>query len=167
MNLSMRKILVLCAVLYVATLCLAAPSWAAESNDAAATPKERCPVCGMFVSMFADWNAEIEFADSSRAVFDGSKDMFKYYLDMTRYNPSKGREDVVAIRVKDYYSKAYIDARKASYVIWGDVYGPMGHEPIPFETEKDARKFLKAHKGKKILRFDDITQKLLVSLDNP
>ncbi len=47
------------------------------------------------------------------------------------------------------------------------MYGPMGHEPIPFEKEDDAKKFLKEHKGKKILRFQDITLKLLWSLDNP
>lgn len=124
-------------------------------------------MCGMFVSMFADWNAEIRFADSTRAIFDGSKDMFKYYLDLGRYNPSKTKDQITAILVKDYYSQASVNALKAYYVIWSDVYGPMGHEPIPFEQEADARKFLKEHKGKKILRFKDITPKVIHSLDNP
>jgi len=43
----------------------------------------------------------------------------------------------------------------------------MGHEPIPFEKEADAKRFLKEHKGKKVLKFKDITSKLIVSLDNP
>jgi nitrous oxide reductase accessory protein NosL len=121
----------------------------------------------MSVSMFADWNAEITFADSTRATFDGPKDMFKYYLNIKKYNPSKTRVDVTAITVKDYYTKTSIDARKAFFVIWGDVYGPMGHEPVPFEKETDAKKLLKEHNGRKILRFKDITPKLLSSLDNP
>jgi copper chaperone NosL len=147
--------------------CLVTVSFAAGADDSITTQKERCPVCGMFVSMFADWNARIEFKDRTAATFDGAKDMFKYYLDMKKYNPQKKQNDVMAIFVKDYYSKASIDAPPAFYVIWSDVYGPMGHEPIPFEKEADAKKFLKEHKGKRIVRFKDVTLKMLTSLDNP
>lgn len=145
----------------------AAVSFASENMAPVSSSKITCPVCGMFVSMFADWNAEITFTDSTHAIFDGPKDMFKYYLDIKKYNPSKTKNDVAAITVKDYYAKTSIDALKAFFVIWGDVYGPMGHEPIPFERETDAKKFLKEHKGRKILRFRDITPKLLYALDNP
>ena len=120
-------------------LCLAAVSLAAEPQDSTPPPKEKCPVCGMFVSLFPDWNARIEFRDSTHATFDGAKDMFKYYLNIKKYNPSKNRSDIVSISVKDYDSKESIDALQAFYVIWGDVYGPMGHEPIPFEKEADAK----------------------------
>ena len=130
-------------------------------------PKEKCPVCGMFVAMFADWNARIEFQDSSYAIFDGAKDMFKYYLNVKKYNPSKSQNDIAAISVMDYYAKTSIDARQAFFVIWSDVYGPMGHEPIPFAEEADARKFMREHKGKGILRFKDIGPKVILSLDNP
>jgi copper chaperone NosL len=130
-------------------------------------PKEKCPVCGMFVAMFADWNARIEFQDSSYATFDGAKDLFKYYLNMKKYNPSKSQNDIAAISVMDYYEKKSIEARKAFFVVWSDVYGPMGHEPIPFEKEADAKKFLKEHKGKKIMRFKEVTPNVLHSLDNP
>ena len=121
----------------------------------------------MFVAPYADWNATITFIDSTTAVFDGSKDMFKYYLDMKKYNTTQRRESITAITVKDYYSKEDTDALKAYYVIWGDIYGPMGNEPIPFQNEADAKKFLKEHHGKKVLRFKDITLKLLHELDNP
>lgn len=145
----------------------AAASPAGEQNPAASPRTDKCPVCGMSVSMFADWNAKIAFSDATFAVADGAKDMFKYYLDIKKYNPSKTQRDAIAITVKDYYAKTSIDARKAYFVIWSDVYGPMGHEPIPFEKEGDARKFLAEHKGQKIVRFGDITSKLLFSLDNP
>ncbi len=145
---------------------LAAVAGGAEPENSPEA-RTKCPVCGMFVHMFADWNARIEFNDSTYAVFDGSKDMFKYYLDVEKYNPSKKKEDVRGISVKDYYSKESMNARKAFYVVWSDIYGPMGHEPIPFEKEKDAKKFLKEHKGKRILRFKDIDPKLIKSLDNP
>ncbi len=146
---------------------LAAVSLAAEPTGSTPPQKDKCPVCGMFVSMFPDWTARIEFKDSTYAILDGAKDMFKYYLDMKKYNPSKTKGDVTTILVKDYYSKISIDALRAFFVIWGDVYGPMGHEPIPFEKEADAKKFLKDHKGRKILKFKDINSKLITSLDNP
>jgi copper chaperone NosL len=160
---SMRKGL----MSWVLIFCFALVSYATEDPDTIPNPKEKCPVCGMFVSMFADWNAEIRFDDNIRAIFDGSKDLFKYYLDLGKYNPSKNKDQIKVVLVKDYYSKFSFDAGKAFYVIWSDVYGPMGHEPIPFEKEAEAKKFLKEHKGKKILRFKDITLKLMRSLDNP
>lgn len=150
------------AILYLSVFSLAAGAEEAES-----VRKERCPVCGMFVAMFADWNARIVFKDSTEAIFDGAKDMFKYYLEMKRYGSARTKSDVTAISVKDYYSKEPIDARKAFFVIWSDTYGPMGHEPIPFAREGEAKQFLKEHKGKKILMFKDVTVKLLWSLDNP
>jgi nitrous oxide reductase accessory protein NosL len=142
-------------------------SFAAGLEEPNPTAKDKCPVCGMFVSMFADWNARIKFKDSTDAIFDGAKCMFKYYLNLKKYNPTKNKEDITVISVKDYYSATSIDALKAFFVIWSDVYGPMGHEPIPFEKEAEAKKFLNEHKGKKILRFKDINSNLIKSLDNP
>ena len=146
---------------------LVAVSFAAAPEEPNPSPKEKCPVCGMFVSMFPDWNARIEFKDATHATFDGAKCMFKYYLNMKKYNPEKNKEDMTVISVKDYYPKTSIEALQAFFVIWSDVYGPMGHEPIPFEKEADAKKFLKEHKGKKILRFKDINPNVIRSLDNP
>jgi len=148
-------------------LLYASLSFAAGPTDRTADKKGKCPVCGMRVAMFADWNAEIVFKDGETVVFDGAKDMFKYYLDLKKYDPSKTMADVAAVSVKDYYSGDSIDALAAYFVIWSDTYGPMGHEPIPFGKETDAVKFLKEHKGRKVLRFMDITQKLLYALDNP
>ena len=148
-------------------VCLLAGACAVGAQDAADALKVKCPVCGMFVAPYAKWNARIEFNDSTAAIFDGAKDMFKYYLDIEKYNPSKNKNDVISISVMDYYSNTAIDARQVYYVIWSDVYGPMGHEPIPFAKEADARKFLKEHKGRTILRFNDIKLPVIKSLDNP
>ncbi|HEY6011754.1 MAG TPA: nitrous oxide reductase accessory protein NosL [Nitrospirota bacterium] len=146
---------------------LAAASFAGQNNDGTNARKEKCPVCGMLVSLFPDWNAKVVFADSTQANIGGPKDMFKYYRNMKKYNPAQSSDSVKAITVKDYVSKEDIDAFKAFYVIWSDVYGPMGHEPIPFENEADAKKFLSEHKGRQILSFKDITSEVIWSLDNP
>jgi copper chaperone NosL len=151
----------------VIVLCLLGAAAAEGPINREPGRKERCPVCGMSVEKYADWHGRIGFSDSTTAVFDGPKCTFKYILGMKQSNAPHARADVVSITMKDYYSKAAIDARKAYFVIWGDVYGPMGHEPIPFEKEEDAKRFLKEHKGTDILRFDAINSTLITSLDNP
>src|SRR5512139_2981359 len=96
---------------------LVTASFAAEPKDSNLPQKEKCAACGMFVSMFADWNARIEFKDATQVIFCGSKCMLKYYLNIKKYNPSKDKKDVTLISVKDYYSKTSIDAFQVFFVI--------------------------------------------------
>jgi copper chaperone NosL len=127
--------------------------------------KDKCPVCGMFVAKYPDFVAEIVFKDGSYAVFDGVKDMFKYYLELSRHNPAKTPSDIRSIYVTDYYELQPTDAARAFYVIGSDIYGPMGRELIPFVAEGDAMEFMKDHAGKQVLRFGDITADVLKGLD--
>ncbi len=41
----------------------------------------------------------------------------------------------------------------------------MGHELIPFESEEEAKTFLKEHRGTKILPFETIDESLPYELD--
>jgi nitrous oxide reductase accessory protein NosL len=95
------------------------------------------------------------------AWFDGPRDLFTCLLDLNRYAPRHRPEDIAAIQVKDYYGLVSIDGRKAFYVLGGDVLGPMGKELVPFATEAAAREFLKDHKGRLILSFQQITPGIL------
>lgn len=126
---------------------------------------DKCPVCGMFVAKYPDFVAQIVFADGTYAVFDGAKDMFKYYFNLKKYAPAKSPDDIASIYVTDYYNMTLIDGRKASYVIGSDVFGPMGRELIPMAQEKDAVLFMKDHAGKKTIGFDAITPELVKELD--
>ena len=45
-----------------------------------------------------------------------------------------------------------------------DVYGPMGHELIPFSSRAAAENFLKDHHGKQVISFSEITSELIESL---
>ena len=127
--------------------------------------RDKCPVCGMFVYKYPDFIAEIIFKDGSYAVFDGAKDMFKYYFNLKKYNPKKTASYIESVYVTDYYSLAPVDGLTAYYVLGSDIYGPMGRELIPFEKEGDAKEFLKDHKGQSIHRFKDITYEIIKSLD--
>ena len=123
--------------------------------------RDKCPVCGMFVAKFPNWTSEIIYRDGAYRVFDGPKDMFKYLADLKKYEPSRHREDIVSIYVIDYYSVHPIDAYKSFFVTGSNIYGPMGNEFVSFEKETDAKDFMKDHAGKRILRFQDVTPKVL------
>ena len=127
--------------------------------------KDKCPVCGMFVYKYPDWLAEIIFQDESVFFFDGAKDLFKYYFNLGKYSPGKNKKDIAAIYVMEYYDMKLIDARKAFFIMGSDIYGPMGHELIPFATEADAKAFMMDHKGKRLLRFEAITPRVIDKLD--
>ena len=129
------------------------------------SPKDKCPVCGMFVSKYPDWVATIVFKDGTLRYFDGPKDLFKFLLDLKQFAPGKGQSDIDRFFVNDYYAVRLIDGRSAFYVIGSDVYGPMGKELIPFEKETEAREFLKDHGGKNMLRYQDVTPRILQELD--
>jgi copper chaperone NosL len=139
--------------------------WAGERKPAKPGPRDKCPVCGMFVYKYPDFVGQVLFKDGSSAFFDGAKDMFKYLLDMQKFDPKRKQTDVDSVYVTDYYSLTLVDAFKAVYVIGSDVYGPMGRELIPFEKESEAKGFLKDHKGKSLLRFHDVNPTILKGLD--
>lgn len=138
---------------------------AADKRNAAVPVGAKCPVCGMFVAKYPDWTATARFKDGTTSYYDGPKDMFSHYFDVGRYTPGKRQGDIVALAVKEYYSLTMIDARSAYFVLGSDVYGPMGSELVPFRTEKDANSFRLDHKGKRILRFNDITKQIVKSLN--
>jgi nitrous oxide reductase accessory protein NosL len=141
------------------------PAWGGDISPVKPTPKDKCPVCGMFVVKYPDFIATIKFQDGTFVFFDGTKDMFKYYFDIKKYHPSRQQSDITAIYVMDYYTLTPIDAYKATYVIGSDIYGPMGRELIPFETQADAEAFMKDHTGKSLMKFKDVTFSLVKTLD--
>lgn len=128
---------------------------------------EKCPVCGMFVYKYPRWAAQIFYKDSHLS-FDGVKDLMKFYFNPAKWGEHKNhtKELISKIVVTDYYSQTSIDAKSAYYVIGSDIYGPMGHELIPFSTKKSAENFMTDHKGKKIIKFEDIVEKEVYKLDD-
>lgn len=144
------------AVIYL--MFLSVPmSMAADKKPVEVRKSDKCPVCGMFVARYKNWLAQIIFTDSTYAVFDGPKDMFRYYLNVKKYNSSKTASDISNIYVTEYYSTELMDARKVFFVQGSDANGPMGAELVPLATEAAAKDFLKDHKGSRILKFNEVT----------
>jgi nitrous oxide reductase accessory protein NosL len=151
--------------LILALTLLSSVALAAPPAVPAPAAKDKCPVCGMFVSKYPDWVATVTFNDSTPLFFDGAKDFFTYYHGMKKYTPAKTPASISTITINDYYTLKPVDARQAYFVVGSDVYGPMGKELVPFGKAPDAQAFLKDHKGKKVLRFNDVSPAILRSME--
>lgn len=154
------------ALTLLLSLALSFPAaFAAPPAAPAPSAKDKCPVCGMFVSKYPDWVVSVTFNDSTTLYFDGAKDFFTYYHNMQKFTPARRQDTISAISINDYYTLKPIDARQAHFVIGSDVYGPMGKELVPFGKLADAQAFLKDHKGKMVLRFSDVKPRVLKSME--
>ena len=119
--------------------------------------KDKCPVCGMFLYKYPRWVSMIEYNNGKKLYFDGLKDLFKYY-----FQHPKGIKEMYG---QEYYTQKTIPLKEAYFVIGSDVYGPMGNEFIALKDKKSARNFLLDHRGKKIVRFKEITKEMVYKLD--
>jgi len=126
------------------------------------SPKERCPVCGMFVAKYPAWFTQVRLGDGTLKSFDGVKDLMAFFFNPASFGAPG--QAVKEIWVKDYYTLDWLDGRAVWYVVGSDVYGPMGHEFIPFASAAAAENFRKDHKGTRVVRFAEITEPLVQSL---
>ena len=133
-----------------------------NANQMVVPEKAKCPVCGMFVYKYPRWAAMIE-VNGHKHYFDGVKDMMKYYIFDGDF--SYDRKKITQIEVTDFYTLEAIPARFAWFVYDSKLYGPMGRELIPFRTEEAAKNFVADHGGERIVRFKDITPKMVMALD--
>nr|MBF0222559.1 nitrous oxide reductase accessory protein NosL [Desulfobulbaceae bacterium] len=146
----------------IVILCLPKLS-TANSLESEVQSDTRCTVCGMFVAKYPAWISKIAHKNGDHEYFDGVKDMLVYYFDPLKFGSTK-ENPVTKMIVKDYYSLEAIDAKTAFYVLGSDVYGPMGHEFIPFSSLEAAEAFKKDHHGQEIVTFGEITSKRVESM---
>ena len=158
----MRNIFKGSATVLLLFACLLAPSLSYSTEGQKPAKTDKCPVCGMFVYKYPDWTARIRLLDGHDLYFDGPKDLFKYYLDPALYGGSP--EKIEALYVTEYYGLREMDAREALYVVGSDVLGPMGRELLPFATMDEAREFMRDHKGRAALRFQEVSKDTLQGL---
>lgn len=154
-----RYILVVSALLFVAESLSATED---VEPLAPITGTERCAVCGMFVAKYPAWISQLKLNDSRVMMFDGPKDMFVFYFSPNMYGAGGAAPE--QLLVKDYYTRKWISGREALYVTGSDVFGPMGHELVPFESREAAENFLKDHHGKNILAFEEVTDEIVQAM---
>lgn len=122
-------------------------------------PRDRCPVCGMFVAKYPEWIATFVLKDGEQIFFDGAKDMFRYYFSLPQGKVT--REDIDGIYVTEYYSARYAPVEEVLFVLGADVYGPMGAELIPVRGRQHAQTFMKDYSGNRIVTFAEVTPDML------
>ncbi len=128
-----------------------------SSKEKTTATEHRCANCNMIVEKYPNWIEKAVVAGGKDTLyFDGPRCMFKILLESPK--------EAQTVLVKDYYSLKYIDGRSAFYVTGSDILGPMGNELIPFESEQAAKDFLNEHKGKNIVRFEEVDMKLVMKL---
>lgn len=125
----------------------------------------KCPVCGMFVAKYPKWASVIAMQDGHFHYFDGVKDMMKFYFEPQKFHHNHLKSDIKSIFVSDYYTLEKISANDAYFVVGSNIFGPMGHELIPFLKLEDAEEFKKSHFGKLVLKFNEINQNIVLELD--
>lgn len=124
----------------------------------------RCPVCGMYPYRTPQWTAQIIFNDQTASSFDSPVDLFRFLGNMALFDKQHKPADVGAIWVADYTTKAWVDAKKAFFVLGSKARGPMNDPNLPaFASREAADAHIKAEGGK-VLAFGDVTREVIKSL---
>jgi copper chaperone NosL len=126
-----KTVLLLAFLLFTATF--TSQSIAAEKPAPQVIPADMsCGVCGMYPAKFVKWQSQVIFTDNKMVPFDGCKDMFKYILNMAKFDQTHTSKDITAIWVKDYNSGKWLDGKAVTYLVGFSELGPLGKELIPF-----------------------------------
>jgi nitrous oxide reductase accessory protein NosL len=112
-----------------------------------------CPLCGMNLKMYHQTNNRLTFSDGSKnqtcSIFCAAQIYEKRATEIDRWE------------VVDYETKAFVDAKKAHWLIGSDIPGVMtAVSKIAFSSLEDTQKFLKSHGGT-IGTFDDTLNRTL------
>ena len=143
-------------VLFIFAITIAPLAIAGEKPDPQTIPDGMsCGVCGMHPAKFVKWQTQVIFTDGAMVPFDGAKDMFKYILNMKKYDKKHTSKDITAIWVKDFNNGEWLDGKAVSYVVGSSEMGPMGKELIPFGNAPEALAFKKEKSGM-IMNYDDV-----------
>ena len=91
-------------------------------------------------------------------------DLFRFLNNMVVFDKQHKPADIGAIYVADYSTKAWVDAKKAFFVIGSKAHGPMNDPNLPaFTTRETADAHVKAQGGK-VLPFGEVTREVIKDL---
>ncbi|WP_417226110.1 nitrous oxide reductase accessory protein NosL [Amphritea sp.] len=126
-----------------------------------------CHLCGMIITNFPGPKGQLYTKGiNGNLRFCSTRDMFAFIVDPeNQHNIQEAFVHDMAVTPWDHpEDEAYIDARKAFYVVGHGKRGAMGPTLASFSTQADADAFATSQGGK-VYRFDEITLELLVSMN--
>jgi len=109
------------------------------------------------------WVAKIEIRNGKTVYFSSPKSMFEFYHRPGKWFDMgvKSERDFSQIVVTDYETLKPINAETAFYVYGSRATSPSGDDLVPLETKEAAEKFSKAYSGKRIFKFDEVSDALI------
>jgi len=109
------------------------------------------------------WVAKIEVRNGKTVYFSSPKSMFEFYDRPGKWFDVgvKSERDFSKIVVTDYETLKPINAETAFYVYGSRATSPAGDDLVPLATKESAEIFSKKYSGKRILKFDEVSDALI------
>ena len=109
------------------------------------------------------WVAKIKVRNGQTVYFSSPKSMFEFYHRPGKWFEVgvKSERDFSEIVVTDYETLKPINAEKAFFVYGSRAISPAGDDLVPLATKEAAEKFSKEYSGKRIMKFDEVSDALI------
>ncbi len=127
------------------------------------TKESRCIVRNFFVYKDPRWVGKIELTNGKELFFSSPKSLIEFYLRPGKWFDIgvKSEKDFKNIIVTDYNTNKPINAREAYYIYGSRALSPAGDDLAPFANKQEAEEYSKSHSGKRIFKFDEISDALI------
>ena len=109
------------------------------------------------------WIGKIKVRNGKAVYFSSPKSLFEFYHRPGKWFDVgvKSERDFSEIVVTDFDTLKLIDAEKAFFVYGSSITSPSGDDLVPFKTKEAAEKFAKLNNGKRIFKFDEVSDALI------
>ncbi len=109
------------------------------------------------------WVSEIELNNGKKIYFSSPKSMFEFYYQPGKWFDVgvKSEKDFKNIFVTDFKTLKPVKAKGAFYIYGSNETSPAGDDLVPFDSYAAAEEFSKAHNGKRILSFKEVSDALI------
>ena len=109
------------------------------------------------------WVAKIELTNGKKLFFVSPKSMIEFYHQPGKWFDLgvKSEKDFKDILVTDFKTLKPVKAKGAFFIYGSNVTSPAGDDLVPFDSYAAAEEFSKAHNGKRILSFKEVSDALV------
>lgn len=109
------------------------------------------------------WVAKIEIRNGKTVYFSSPKSLFEFYHQPGKWFDVgvKSERDFSKIVVTDYETLEPINAERAFYIYGSRAISPAGDDLVAIETKERAEAFSKKYGGKRIFKFDEVSDSLI------
>ena len=122
-----------------------------------------CIVRHMKVYKDPKWVSKIELQNGKKLYFSSPKSMFEFYFRPGKWFDIgvKSEKDFKDIIITDFKTLKPVNAKTSFYIYGSNVTSPAGDDLVAFDSYRAAQEFSKAHNGKRILKFREVSDALI------